>query len=606
MPCRSRLIASTRSSRSAVSVLCWVSISPQLFLGAQVDRAEPLAVAAQLLQIRSMVATSGSSAFGSMPASAATAVGLDFEHFVDLVGDVGEPALGALDALLGARGLLAGGAQRFERGADGAVGGGERVLGFGQAVGGFAARRLGGLDLGDQRAALLREGGRRVGKRRALAAWLRRCGCRAWRSARPRGRGARSRPAGRTPMATSRRSASSASRASACASARTSASSVRLPSISVRTAASLLSSSADGGSSASACFGDVATRPWPRRGCRPAGSWLRSAPRCARHCGPSRARPSPAARGHCRRRAGLRASASRAAASAAPAAVRSACAASAALRFSSTAVRAVTSSPSMSARRLRCARRRAAPVGAWASAAKPSQRHRSPSRETSRWPGLSSAASRAPSARSTTPIWVRRRASSAGACTCLASDSRALRQRRIGRIDRGAGPAHRVALVDRRVEIVAERRAKRDLVALLDGDAVDHRRPHALGLDREQLHQGLGFGVEPLHRALGVGEREAGGVEMLARRDVGGFGRDRVLFGLADRGLRALDRGCERRDVRAAFARGGKARLDVGDLAVHPRDALALLAGGLRQLVAARGEIGELRRSVRRRSFRPR
>ena len=186
----------------------------------------------------------------------------------------------------------------------------------------------------------------------------------------------------------------------------------------------------------------------------------------------------------------------------------------------------------MSARRLRCARRRAAPVGACASAAKPSQRHRSPSRETSRWPGLSSAARRAPSARSTTPIWLRRRASSAGAWTCLASESRALRQRRIGRIDRRAGPAHRVALIDRRVEIVAERCAKRDFVALLDGDAVDHRRPHALGLDREQLHQRLGFGVEPLHRALGVGEREAGGVEMLARRDMGGFGGDRVLLGL--------------------------------------------------------------------------
>jgi hypothetical protein len=51
---------------------------------------------------------------------------------------------------------------------DGAIAGGERVLGFGQAVGSFAARRLGGLDLGDQRLALLLEGGRRVGKRRAL------------------------------------------------------------------------------------------------------------------------------------------------------------------------------------------------------------------------------------------------------------------------------------------------------------------------------------------------------------------------------------------------------------------------------------------------------
>ncbi len=112
---------------------------------------------------------------------------------------------------------------------------------------------------------------------------------------------------------------------------------------------------------------------------------------------------------------------SRAAASAAPAAVRSDCAASAALRLSSSVVRAATISPSMSDRRLRCASRRAAPVGAWASAAKPSQRQRSPSRETRRWPGLSRPASRAPSARSTTPIWARRRASSGGACTYWAS-----------------------------------------------------------------------------------------------------------------------------------------------------------------------------------------
>ena len=57
------------------------------------------------------------------------------------------------------------------------------------------------------------------------------------------------------------------------------------------------------------------------------------------------------------------------------------------------------SSASMSARRLRPASRRAAAVGAWAATAKPSQRHRSPSCDTSRWPGLSLAQCAAPSAR---------------------------------------------------------------------------------------------------------------------------------------------------------------------------------------------------------------
>ena len=148
-------------------------------------------------------------------------------------------------------------------------------------------------------------------------------------------------------------------------------------------------------------------------------------------------------------------------------------------------------------------------------------------------------------------------------------------------------------LVDRRVEIVAERRAKRDLVALLDGHLVDHRRPHALGLDRQKLHQRLGFGVEALHRALGVGQRNARGVEVLARRAVGGFGGERGLFGLADRGLRAFDRGRERGDIGPAFGDGGKAGFDIGDFAFDPGDALGLLARGLGELVAPRGEVGE-------------
>ncbi len=55
----------------------------------------------------------------------------------------------------------------------------------------------------------------------------------------------------------------------------------------------------------------------------------------------------------------------------------------------STSLRAAASSPSIACSRPRSASRRAAPVGACAATAKPSQRHKSPSRETSRWPGLS-------------------------------------------------------------------------------------------------------------------------------------------------------------------------------------------------------------------------
>ena len=70
-------------------------------------------------------------------------------------------------------------------------------------------------------------------------------------------------------------------------------------------------------------------------------------------------------------------------------------------------------------------------------------------------------------------------------------------------------PAHRRGRIDRGFEIVAERGAERGLVALLDREIVDHRRPQVLGVDVEQLRQRLGFGIEPLRAALGLGERPA-------------------------------------------------------------------------------------------------
>ena len=58
---------------------------------------------------------------------------------MDFAADVGEPALGALEAFLGAGQFLARGAGGFERGAGVAVGLGQRVLGLLQAIGAGAA-----------------------------------------------------------------------------------------------------------------------------------------------------------------------------------------------------------------------------------------------------------------------------------------------------------------------------------------------------------------------------------------------------------------------------------------------------------------------------------
>ena len=92
---------------------------------------------------------------------------------MDFARDVGEPALGAFEALLGARQFLARGAGGFERGAGVAVGFGERVLGLLQPVGAGAPLGLGGGDFADQRRALFGEDLRRVFEFGAVARALR-------------------------------------------------------------------------------------------------------------------------------------------------------------------------------------------------------------------------------------------------------------------------------------------------------------------------------------------------------------------------------------------------------------------------------------------------
>ena len=109
----------------------------------------------------------------------------------------------------------------------------------------------------------------------------------------------------------------------------------------------------------------------------------------------------------------------------------------------------------MSARRFLPASRRAAPVGALAAAAKPSQRQRSPSRETSRWPGLSCAARRGRVGALDDADLREAARQFGGAVTWLRERLGALRQRRIGRDRRrrrpsASAPADRPARRDRR------------------------------------------------------------------------------------------------------------------------------------------------------------
>ena len=123
---------------------------------------------------------------------------------------------------------------------------------------------------------------------------------------------------------------------------------------------------------------------------------------------------------------------------------------------------------------------------------------------------------------------------------------------------------------------------------------VHDRRPQILVLDRQHLGQGLGFGFQPLHAAFGFRQRTARGFQRLARRGMRGFGLDGRFFGVGDRLLKFIDSGLQRRQI------GTIGRLQSADFAGDLRHlglelggAIAVLAHGIGQLIALRGQVGE-------------
>ena len=321
MPWRSRLIASTRSSRSAVSVVCWVSISRSS------SSARRLTAPSRSRSRRSR--SSSASIDGDVrqrgvrldAGERRDAVGLDLEHLADFVGDVGEPALGAFDALGSARAASsraapsASSAARTARSqapsafsASASRSAASRRVASAASISPISARRFSakaaGASASDARSCLasaLRVSSVAIcatGAVAALAPGL------------PVGGDGGEPAVGELGLARQR---------------------LRLGAHFGELRALAFDLGADVGELAfqvgrrrqlgERALGSVAARPAPRRGRRPAGSWPRSAPRCARRCAPSRARPWRAVRGRCRPRAARVRQCSRAAASAAPAAV---------------------------------------------------------------------------------------------------------------------------------------------------------------------------------------------------------------------------------------------------------------------------------------------
>src|SRR5262249_40151797 len=149
--------------------------------------------------------------------------------------------------------------------------------------------------------------------------------------------------------------------------------------------------------------------------------------------------------------------------------------------------RAALSSPSISARRFFPAQRRGPPARAPAPAPKTAPPPKAPPPATPRRARVGSRGPRPARFPPVTPPFRPASRQLFRRLDVIAKRLHAIRQRWIGGIDGGAGPAHGRGRIDRGLEIIAERGAERGLVTLVDADVIERRRPELLGVDVQQL-----------------------------------------------------------------------------------------------------------------------
>ena len=140
----------------------------EFVVGAQVDRAEPLALLAQILELAFDLDAAGQRLVGFMIGKRGEARRLAIEFARDRVLKLFVPRARAFQALFGGGALLARGAHRFERLTGGAIGVGERGFAERERVGGLLARGFRLAMFVGERAARAGEIGRRVGELRPL------------------------------------------------------------------------------------------------------------------------------------------------------------------------------------------------------------------------------------------------------------------------------------------------------------------------------------------------------------------------------------------------------------------------------------------------------
>ena len=110
---------------------------------------------------------------------------------------------------------------------------------------------------------------------------------------------------------------------------------------------------------------------------------------------------------------------------------------------------------------------------------------------------------------------------------------------------RARPPQWRVG-IDRSVEIVTKRPAKRGLEPFFHRQQVEHRRPHALGVHMQHLGEGARLGLQPIHASLCLSERLTRNIECLPSGRMGGLGTNGC-------GLRRLDLGLRLGNGRGQF-----------------------------------------------------
>ena len=162
----------------------------------------------------------------------------------------------------------------------------------------------------------------------------------------------------------------------------------------------------------------------------------------------------------------------------------------------------------------------------------------------------------------------------------------------VGRLDQR--PMRGRRLVDRGLEIVAQRRAKRGLIAARDADRVDRPRPGAARVGAEQARDRARLRLQPLRSAFGFSQRPATLRLDLAGCGVALFGRQRFTLGGGKR-LGSVGDGLSARRVfgllKTRRAERAALALDSGIFRFQAREAPPLLFEGGDQRSATRGKV---------------